>query len=265
MDEAIAQYQKALEINPNDAEAHYNLGIALLQKGQVDEAMVQFQKALEINPNYAEAHNNLGLVLFQKGQVDEAIAQYQKALEINPDYAAAHYNLGNALLQKGQLDEAIAQFQKALEINPDYAEAHINLGCSLSKGATGRSDCPIPKGPGNQPQLCHAHYNLGWLSFKRGNWTRLWPNSKRRWKSTPTLRQPTITSAMLCFKKDKWMRRLPVSKRRGNQPVLCAAHSNLGVAFFQKGQLDEAVVQYQQALEINPNSLKSTTISAMPF
>ena len=68
MDEAIGQFQKALEINPNYAEAHNNLGNALLQKGQVDEAMAQYQKALEINPNYAEAHNNLGDALFKKGR-----------------------------------------------------------------------------------------------------------------------------------------------------------------------------------------------------
>ena len=46
--------------------------------------MAQFQKALEINPNYAEAHNNLGNALFQKGQVDEAMAQYPKGLENQP-------------------------------------------------------------------------------------------------------------------------------------------------------------------------------------
>ena len=68
MDEAIAQYQKALEINPNYAEAHNNLGIAFLQKGQVDEAIDQYQKALEINPNYADAHNNLGIAFSQKGR-----------------------------------------------------------------------------------------------------------------------------------------------------------------------------------------------------
>ena len=78
--------------------------------------------------------------------------QYQKALEINPNYMEAHSNLGVALFQKGQLDEAIAQYQKALEINPNY------VGSPL------------------QPRQ--------WLSFKRGNWTRLLPNTKRPWKST---------------------------------------------------------------------------------
>jgi protein O-mannosyl-transferase len=131
LDEAVTQYQKALEINPNYVQAHYNLGVALFQKGRLDEAIAQYQKALEIYPNYAQAYSNLGVALCQNGQLDEGIAQFQKAQEINPNYAGAHVNIGDALLQKGQLDEAIAQIQKALEINPKDVEAHSDLGNAL--------------------------------------------------------------------------------------------------------------------------------------
>jgi protein O-mannosyl-transferase len=131
VDEAVAQYQKALEINPNYVAAHYNLGNALFQKGQLEEALAQYQKAVEINPNDAEAHINLGNALFQNEQLDEALAQFQKAIEINPNDAETHYNLGNALFQKGQLDEAVAQFQRALEIDPNSFATHYNLGGAL--------------------------------------------------------------------------------------------------------------------------------------
>ena len=58
----MIQLQRALEINPNDPEAHSNLGIALFQKGLVDEAVAQFRKALEINPNDADVQTNLAKV-----------------------------------------------------------------------------------------------------------------------------------------------------------------------------------------------------------
>ena len=83
-------------------------------RGQVDEAIAHYRKALEIKPDYAEAHNNLGNALAGRGQVDEAIAHYRKALEIKPDYAEAHNNLGNALAGRGQVDEALEHYQKAL-------------------------------------------------------------------------------------------------------------------------------------------------------
>ena len=98
----------------------------------MDEAIAHYQKALQIKPDYAEARNNLGNALLQKGKVDEAIAQYQKALQIKPDFAEAHNNLGNALLQKGRVDEAIAHYQKALQIKPDSAEVLNNLAWLLA-------------------------------------------------------------------------------------------------------------------------------------
>jgi protein O-mannosyl-transferase len=127
VDKAIAQFQKALQIDPNLAAVHNNLGMALFQKGQVDEAIMHLQKALEINPNYTEAHNNLGNALKQKGKLNEAMVQYHMALEINPNYAGAHNNLGNVLFQKGALDEAISQYQAALRLKPDYVDAQNNL------------------------------------------------------------------------------------------------------------------------------------------
>ena len=131
-DEAMAQFQKALEVRPDNAEAQNNLGRALLQNGHADEAITHFQKALQINPGYAGAYNNLGNALLKKGGVDEAIIQYQTALQIKPDFAEAHNNLGNALLKVGRVDEAIAHFQKALQINPIYPQALNNLAWALA-------------------------------------------------------------------------------------------------------------------------------------
>ena len=120
-------------------------------KGQVDEAIAHYQKALQIKPDYAEAHNNLGNALLQKGRVDEAIAHYQKALQIKPDNAEAHYNLGNALLQKGRVDEAIAQYQKALQIKPDSA------GCPEQSGvAAGDLSGRTHPGWRSSRQICRA-------------------------------------------------------------------------------------------------------------
>ena len=63
MDEAIREYQEALRLQPDDAKAHNNLGIALDQKGQLDEAIRQYQEAIRLKPDYALAHNNFGYAL----------------------------------------------------------------------------------------------------------------------------------------------------------------------------------------------------------
>ncbi len=131
IDEAIAQYQMALKMDPNDAETWNNFGNALFRKGNVDEAVSHYQMALQIRPGHAKACYNLGNVLLQKGKVEDAIAYYQMALQIKPDYANAHINLGGALLQKGMVEEAITHYQLALQIKPGSVEAHLNLGNAL--------------------------------------------------------------------------------------------------------------------------------------
>jgi protein O-mannosyl-transferase len=141
-DEAIAECQRALEIKPDFAAAHNNLGAALvnqrgdngarLQNGAIDEAIAHYRSALQINPDFAQAHSNLGTALLLKGQVDDAIAHYQKALEIDPNYAEARYSLGNAFLAAGRYNGSIANYEAALRIRPDYFEAHYNLGRVLA-------------------------------------------------------------------------------------------------------------------------------------
>jgi tetratricopeptide (TPR) repeat protein len=142
-DEAIVECQKALQIKPDFAAAHNNLGAALVenqwggdgarrQNGAVDEAIVHYRSALQIKPDFAQAWSNLGTALLLKGQVEEAIASYQKALEIDPNYAEARYSLGNALLAEGRYSESIADYEAAVRIRPDYFEAHYNLGRVLA-------------------------------------------------------------------------------------------------------------------------------------
>jgi tetratricopeptide (TPR) repeat protein len=121
--EAIVQYEQALRIDPEAAEAHTNLGNVLARMGKIEEAIAHHEQALRIDPDSAKAHNNLGLDLTKTGKIDEAIANYEQALRINPDYAEAHCNLGIALSLAGRTPEAIEHLQQALRIQPDYMPA----------------------------------------------------------------------------------------------------------------------------------------------
>jgi tetratricopeptide (TPR) repeat protein len=131
--EAEVGFRKAAELNPNYADAHYNMGIALQAQGKLDEAIAAYNKALSIKPDYADAYNNMGVTLQAQGKLDEAIAAYNKALSIKPDYAAAYNNMGVILKAQGKLDEAIAAYNKALSIKPDYADAWSNGADALEK------------------------------------------------------------------------------------------------------------------------------------
>jgi Flp pilus assembly protein TadD len=132
LDDAVAEYRKAIEIKPRNAFAHYNWGVALLQVERPDEAIAQFQQALEVDPKFAEARYNMGNAYFRKGEMDAAIAEYQKVVALFPRSFEAYNNMGNAYVQKRDIDEAIAEYQQSLRLDPDNIEAHFNLGNVLA-------------------------------------------------------------------------------------------------------------------------------------
>ncbi|MCE9520499.1 MAG: tetratricopeptide repeat protein, partial [Verrucomicrobia bacterium] len=223
VEEAIAHYQKALELKPDYADAHKNLSVTYLQYGQVDEAIFHARKVLEIKPDYAAAHYDLGNALMQKNQVDEAIDHYEQALEIKPDYAEACYNLGNALFQKGEVDKAIAIFQKALELKPHYPEALNNLGASfLQKGQIDQAILHFQKAREIAPDLPDASYNLGNAYLQKGR----------------------VNESIAQFQEALELK-----------PDYVLAHLNLGNVLLQAGRVDEAMVHYELAIKFNPAEL----------
>ncbi len=83
---------RGMIINPKHAGAYYTRGQAYLNKGQHDQAIADYNKALEIDPKFTEAYNGRGLSYAAKAEYDQALSDYNKALEINSKYAEAYYN-----------------------------------------------------------------------------------------------------------------------------------------------------------------------------
>ena len=130
-EEAIASCDKALEIKPDLHEVWNNRGRALDDLGRLEEAIASYDKALKFKPNSHEAWYNRGLALVKLGRIEEAIASYDKALKFKPNYHEAWLNRGIALVNLGRIEEAIASYDTALELKPDYHEAWLNRGIAL--------------------------------------------------------------------------------------------------------------------------------------
>jgi tetratricopeptide (TPR) repeat protein len=118
----------ASQANPALTEAHFWLGNAYAEQGQLDKAAEEFKAVLGLEANDVEAHSNLGVIYYQKGLLDEAVSEYQAALDVKPDDAEVHYLLGAAYVQMMRLDEAVKEFNIALEHDPELPEAYFGLG-----------------------------------------------------------------------------------------------------------------------------------------
>lgn len=139
LDDALAHYQKAVAISTMQREdkscsqAHSGCGIVLAKEGKTEEALQHFQESIRHNPFYAQAHNNLGLVLMNLNKIDEAIAQFRTALDIKPDYVEVHNSLGIALTMQGNKRQAAEQFRETLRLQPGNTQARENLKLLLSE------------------------------------------------------------------------------------------------------------------------------------
>ena len=131
-DEAAARYRRAIEIAPDYAEAHNNLGVVLDDPGQSAEAAEHFRKALEINPEYVYAHNNLGVLLLRQGKCSDAIEHFQAAIALAPKFAQPHANMGRALSLQGRNAEAAAQWRTFLRLKPDQPQIMTSLAWLLA-------------------------------------------------------------------------------------------------------------------------------------
>lgn len=129
LNDAIAEFQEALRIEPDIPEVHNSLGGALMRVGRLPEATAEFETAVRLKPDYPDGHNSLGSALAQTpGRTADGIAEFQTALRLRPDFAAAHYNLGSALLDlPSRRQDAIAEFEKALQVQPDFQPARQML------------------------------------------------------------------------------------------------------------------------------------------
>ncbi len=97
------------------------------------EAIAAYNKALELEPRYAAAHINLGTLYYNRQDFTRAEQHYRRAVEADQRYALAYFDLGNVLDETGRLDEAIRAYKAAIALAPTYADAHYNLALAFEK------------------------------------------------------------------------------------------------------------------------------------
>jgi len=125
--DAARTARRALALLDEDAECHFILGAAAAEDGRWEEAVAEYEHAVRLEPDYAKARNNLGTALARLGRDEEAITQYEQVLTLDPDHANARFNLGNALLRQGRVEAAIAHYREVLHDDADDTDARFNL------------------------------------------------------------------------------------------------------------------------------------------
>jgi tetratricopeptide (TPR) repeat protein len=129
--QALVEFERAVELAPADVAARTNLGHGLAQVGDLAGARTQLEQALLLDPTHATAHFNLGTVHARSGNDELAADHLRAAIAIDEGLTAAHVNLGNALRRLGRFDEALAEYRWVIAHRPGQTTARLNEGLVL--------------------------------------------------------------------------------------------------------------------------------------
>jgi tetratricopeptide (TPR) repeat protein len=257
LDEAVAEYRKAIALDPNDTRAHSNLGWVLQCQKKWDEAIAACRRAIELDPKDAIPHDILGIALMKKGQLDEAVAAYRKAIELDPKVIGPPRNLGDALGRQQKWNEAIAAYRQAIALDPKDAYAHNILGIVLEgEGQRDEAIACYRKAIQIDPKFVRAHNGLGRALEAKGQLDgaiAAYREAIRLNKDFPEahsglgtalVRQGRLDEAIAAFREAIRLKK-----------DFAAAHNNLGNVLGAKGKVDEAIAEYRRALELAPKEV----------
>jgi DNA-binding winged helix-turn-helix (wHTH) protein/TolB-like protein/tetratricopeptide (TPR) repeat protein len=132
-DAAEREFRRALELDPNSADAHYAYADLLSYTGRHEEALAEIKRARELDPLNLRINTIEGALLINAGRADEALARLQKTLELDPHYWYARQYVANAYIEKGMYGEAIAEARKAKELSESATRPRAFLGYALAK------------------------------------------------------------------------------------------------------------------------------------
>lgn len=231
LDRAIGELEEAVRLKKNYPEGHNSLGTMYIDKGLIDKAIAEYVEAITYKPVFPQAYYNLGNACIKKGLLDKSVVYYEKAISMGLHNPQVFNNLGSAYIKKGMLDDAIVQYQKALAVYNDYAEVHSNLGYVYTeKGDLDTAASELREALRLQPNHANAHNNLGAVYCQKG---------------FLDMAQQEFLAAVRY------------------DPKNASAHKNIGMIYFAKGDKQRAKEHLVQMLKCDPNSINNAEIYAI--
>lgn len=266
LDLAAATYQKALTIDPANADAHYILGSTYLLQDKPDEAVAPLQEAVRLRPDFVEALQALGQALMGQEAWQDALAVYERLANLTPQDASVYLALGDAHSRLGHLEDAAAAYQQAVEVEPN-AMAYVLLG--LMKVQMGDTEGAIaayqqalalePDNPSAHQSLGNAYQMLGRNEDAAGEYRKAIAQNE-----TAFLQVQLGTALGRLGRADEALAAL--QRALELDPQAAEAHNQMGIVYANQGNLAEAEAAYRAAIDLDgANPLYYFSLAQMAY
>ena len=220
-DEAIAEFNTTIKVNPYYWASYFYRGSAYASKGNFDQAIVDFNRAIQIKPDSADAYGYRANAYANKGNFDQAISDCNKALEIAPNSTMSFIMRGSIYYRKGDLNQAILDYNKAIKINPKDARAYGSRGYAYAKkGDLEQAFLDSNKVIEMEPNYARGYNIRGFVYYLQGK----------------------LDQAILDY-----------NKAIEIKPRFAPAFYNRGLAYYSMEQYDKALADYRKAIKLKPD------------
>jgi len=266
-DAAVRYAEEAIRKTPNDAAAHYVLGMTAMDVKNYPKALDELSKAVQNDPSNALYHYNLGRVQYLSRRYSDARSSFQKSVDLDGRFAPAQYNLGLANLRIGNEAEALSSFRRARTTDPNYEKAYLEEARLLSKqgdrnGAVKAYNAVLRINDVNG----NALRELGSEYYAMESYAAS-ENCYRRALAllSPTEEDPTtyynLSATLYAERKDAeaitYAKRAYASKSSLGNTAQANVVYNYALMLQESGKSEEAIPLYLEALRLNPDHEKS--------
>ena len=253
-EEALAAYEKAINLRPDYAEVWQEKAKTLYELKKYQESQLAYDKAIELKPEYLEAWTGRGYALDKLQKSQEAIASFENALKIQPDYPQAWEGKGDSLLDSQRYEEAIASYEKAVEFQPNLYRAWYNRGQAYQKlKQYDRAVESYQKAVEIKFDNSEVWYNLGNVFLELDKNQEAFEAYEKAVRFQPDFHQAWYSKGIALLKMRRHEEAVAAYETTVKlKPDYDRAWYNLGWSYHELRKYEQAIECYNKALDLNP-------------